>query len=170
MHLTFALATEDDARALAEVRSAAAAHLTARFGAGHWSAHVGERGVLFGMRQSHVWVARHGDVVAGTFRLSTRKPWAIDPSYFTLSAHPLYLTDMAVHPGLQHMGIGRRCLEEACRQALALAADTIRLDAYDANAGAGPFYAKCGFHEVARVSYKGNPLIYFERMLAREAQ
>ena len=31
-----------------------------------------------------------------------------------------------------------------------------------ADTGAGEFYRKCGFREVARVTYKGTPLIYYE--------
>jgi hypothetical protein len=55
------------------------------------------------------------------------------------------------------------------------AAQAIRLDAYDTSdargagdgtgAGAGGFYAKAGYREVARVKYKGNPLVYFEMLL-----
>lgn len=44
-------------------------------------------------------------------------------------------------------------------------ADAICLDAYDAAAGAGPFYAKCGFREVGRASYRGTPLVYYEMLL-----
>jgi hypothetical protein len=44
-------------------------------------------------------------------------------------------------------------------------ADAIRLDAFDAEAGAGCFYRKCGFREIARVTYKGAPLVYFELVL-----
>jgi hypothetical protein len=43
--------------------------------------------------------------------------------------------------------------------------DAIRLDAYDAEAGAGPFYARCGFREVGRVLYRSTPLVYYERLL-----
>ena len=39
------------------------------------------------------------------------------------------------------------------------------LDAYDGAAGAGRFYAKCGFLEVGRKTYRGVPLVYFELML-----
>jgi len=39
------------------------------------------------------------------------------------------------------------------------------LDAYDAQAGAGEFYRKCGFEEVGRVIYRGTPLIYFQLLL-----
>lgn len=58
-------------------------------------------------------------------------------------------------------------MKEAAVQAKAWPADAIRLDAFDAAAGAGPFYAKCGFREVARVTYRKDPLIYFELTLPR---
>lgn len=45
--------------------------------------------------------------------------------------------------------------------------EVIRLDALDASAGAGGFYAKCGFSEVARVRYRGCPLVYYERLEER---
>jgi hypothetical protein len=44
-------------------------------------------------------------------------------------------------------------------------ADAVRLDAYDAPAGAGGFYARCGYRERGRVTYRGVPLIYFEHVL-----
>ena len=56
-------------------------------------------------------------------------------------------------------------LDEAKEIARAWPGDAIRLDAYDAAAGAGEFYAKCGFREVGRATYRGTPLIYFELML-----
>lgn len=40
-----------------------------------------------------------------------------------------------------------------------------RLDAYDADAGAGSFYAKCGYQERERVIYRGTPLVYFELLI-----
>jgi len=121
--------------------------------------------VLNDLRISQVWLALRGRAAVATFRLSARKPWAIDASYFTRSTRPLYLTDMAVRPELQRQGIGRQCVEEIVAIARRWPADSIRLDAYDAPAGAGDFYARCGFREVGRVSYRGNPLVYFEMML-----
>ncbi|MGA9585123.1 MAG: GNAT family N-acetyltransferase [Terracidiphilus sp.] len=114
---------------------------------------------------SRILVARFEGRIGGTLRLATKKPWAIDTSYFTAATKPLYLTGMAVHPKLQHKGIGRRLLQEAESIACTWPADAIRLDAFDAPAGAGPFYAKCGFREVARVACKNDPLIYFELTL-----
>lgn len=162
---TIELATPADATAIAAVRIAAADDLTARHGYGHWSSLASERGVLASMKYSRVLVARCDGEIVATLRLATRKPWAIDASYFTPCVRPIYLTDMAVHPRHQRRGVGRRALEEARRMAREWPGDCLRLDAYDAAAGAGSFYEKCGFREVGRVEYRGTPLIYYELLL-----
>src|SRR5258708_26893986 len=115
LRLIFAVAEPDDVAALVELSRATASELTERFGRGHWSSETTERGVLFGMRQSQVWVARPraGYPIVGTFRLATKKPWAIDRAYFAKSRRPLYLTDMGVRPDLQQQGIAQRCLTKA---------------------------------------------------------
>ena len=74
---------------------------------------------------------------------------------------------MAVAPSIQGRGVGRRCLARATEAAVAWPADAIRLDAYDAEAGAGEFYLKCGFTEVGRASYRGVPLVYYEQLLSQ---
>ncbi|MGH9384473.1 MAG: GNAT family N-acetyltransferase [Vicinamibacterales bacterium] len=159
-----------DAPALAKLRTAVADRLTRDFGSGHWSSPVTEAAQARALERPGVFVARlHGRIVA-TLRLATKKPWAIDPAYFTNVPQPLYLTDMAVAPDFQRRGIGRACMEEATRLARQWPADAIRLDAYDASAGAGPFYAKCGLREMGRVVYRRNPLIYFELVLSRESR
>jgi GNAT superfamily N-acetyltransferase len=163
--LTFRRADAPDVAAVLELRTATARDLTRRFGRGHWSIEGSERGVLNDLRVSQVWLALRGRAAVATFRLSTRKPWAIDASYFTRITRPVYLTDMAVHPETQRRGIGRQCVDEVIALARRWPADVIRLDAYDAAAGAGDFYARCGFREVGRVSYRGNRLVYFEMML-----
>jgi len=152
--------------AVAAVRNAAADCLTSQYGHGHWSGHCSERGVAGDIRHGAVvHVALWGDDVVGTMTLGTRKPWAIDPKYFASSMHPLYLTNMAVAPDRQRRGVGRACLLEAARTAAAWPADAIRLDAFDAAAGAGMFYAKCGFREAGRATYRSVPLIYYELLL-----
>ena len=97
--------------------------------------------------------------------LATKKPWAIDVSYFTPVKRPVYLTGMAVSVGHRGQGLGRLAVEDALAVAKEWSADAIRLDAYDADAGAGPFYARCGFRERGRVVYKGDPLVYYEFLL-----
>lgn len=64
-------------------------------------------------------------------------------------------------------GLGRMALEDACAMAAAWPADAVRLDGFDANAGAGGFYARCGFTQRGRVVYRGDPLVYYERLLAQ---
>jgi GNAT superfamily N-acetyltransferase len=165
MRIKMELATADDAAAIAAVRVAVAGKLTAQYGKGPWSSISTEKGVLFDMRTSSVFVARRRGKLVGTLRLATKKPWAIDLSYFSACHRPLYLLAMAVAPDLQCRGIGRQCLEEAEKIARQWPADAIRLDAYDGPAGAGAFYGKCGYREVGRASYRGCPLVYFEMLL-----
>ena len=173
MKLAFAIATEFDAAALAELHSAVSEDLTRRYGRGMWSSATTENGVLNHLRKpkfSQIVIARSGGRIVATLRLATKKPWAIDTAYFTPAERPLYLTGMAVHPAMQGKGVGGLLLKEAEAVARAWPADAIRLDAFDSEAGAGPFYAKCGYREVARVKYKGNPLVYFELLLNRDGE
>lgn len=168
--LRFREATFDDAIRIATVRIAAARALTAQYGQGPWSSESTERGVLSGFRDATIVLAelpnaRGADEVVGTFRLSWRKPWALDKAYFTPVERPLYLTDMAVHPLHQRRGVGRALLVHAEEMARAFPADAVWLDAYDAEAGAGDFYARCGFHERGRKLYREAPLVYFEHLI-----
>jgi GNAT superfamily N-acetyltransferase len=163
--LRFGTAEDSDAAAIATLRSAVAERLTEEYGGGHWSGLATEAGVLRAVRTSRVLVAWQGSEIVATLRLATRKPWAIDATRYTQVARPLYLTDMAVDPRLQRLGIGRQLLAEAAAVARVWPADAIRLDSYDDPAGAGPFYEKCGYREVGRAAYRGTPLIYYELLL-----
>ena len=157
-------AEPSDAPALAALHTAAARNLTARHGTGPWTSKSSEKGVLFAMRMrnSVVFVARHDEEIIATLHLGKKKPWAIDSSYFAPCQKPLYLVSMAVAPAWQRRGVGRGCLKEVERIAKEWPADAIRLDAYDAKAGAGSFYARCGYTEVGRATYRDTPLIYYE--------
>ena len=159
------LATTDDAIALAALHNAVAMRLTDMHGEGPWSGVTTVKGVLYAMRISRVYVARERDQIVATFRLATKKPWAIDASYFAAAKRPLYLLGMAVLPARQRQGVGRQCLAEATGIAREWPADAIRLDAWDANAGAAGFYTRCGYTEVGRNTYRTTPLIYFELRL-----
>jgi GNAT superfamily N-acetyltransferase len=163
--LSLTLATPDDATALAALHTAVAKELTRLHGRGAWSTKTSEKGVLYAMRTSRVFVAREGADIVATLRLATKKPWAIDTRYFSPCPRPLYLLAMAVTPQRQRQGIGRKCLEDAVRLARDWPSDVLRLDAFDAAAGAGGFYARCGWSEVGRTSYRNTPLIYFELLL-----
>lgn len=163
--LKFRDATLDDVAVIAGLQNAAAGALTARFGAGHWSSLVTERGAVLAQRHARVRVGISGRRILTVVRLATKKPWAIDVSYFTAVKRPLYLTGFAVSVAHQGQGLGRLAMEDACNIARDWPADAIRLDAYDSPAGAGDFYLKCGFDERGRAVYRGDPLVYYERLL-----
>jgi GNAT superfamily N-acetyltransferase len=163
--LSFRDATLADVGAIAALQNAAAGALTARFGPGFWSSLSDERGAAQSLHHARVRVGRDGKRIVTVLRLATRKPWAIDVSYFTPVKRPLYLTGMAVSVAHQGQGLGRLALVDACAVAEAWPADAIRLDAFDAAAGAGEFYVHCGFTERGHVVYKGDPLVYYERLL-----
>ena len=164
--ITFRDATPDDVPIIAALQNAAAGALTARFGEGHWSSLVTERSAVLDQRHARVRVGRQGRRILTVVRLATKKPWAIDVSYFTPVKRPLYLTGLTVAVTRQGKGLGRLALADARAVATGWPADAIRLDAYDHDAGAGPFYVKCGFRERGRVVYKGDPLVYYELLLA----
>ena len=159
-------ATEDDAAEIAALHVATRQHLAQLHG-GRFS-HPTERSVRRGIATSRVLAARIGNNIVATLRLDTRKPWAIDLSYFTPVPVALYLHDMAVEPGRQRQGVGRALVEQAKIVARAWPSQAIRLDAYDAAFGAGEFYAKCGFVTVGRARYRRTPLIFYELVLVTE--
>ena len=154
-----------DASAIAALQNAVAVELTARHGIGHWSSVMTEKGVRASMRRASVFVVRDDREIAATLTLATRKPWAIDRKFFSPVERPVYLLSMAVDPARQRSGIGRACVREALDLVRDWPADAVCLDAYDASAGAGDFYRKCGFTEVGRAACRGTPLIYFERLV-----
>ena len=168
MQLRFRDAPLADVGVIAGLQNSAAGALTARFEEGHWSSLVTERGGALSLRHARVRVGRLGKRVVTVLRLAPKKPWAIDVAYFTPVRRPLYLTGMAVSVVHQGQGFGRLAVEDARAVAQVWPADAIRLDAYDAEAGAGRFYAKCGFEERGRVVYKGNPLRYYELLLKQQ--
>lgn len=163
--LKFRDATLDDAPAIAGLHNAAAGALTVRFGEGGWSSLVTERSAVLAQRHARVRVGREGRRILTVLRLATKKPWAIDTSYFTPVKRPLYVTGLSISVAHQGRGLGRLALEDARSIAAAWPSDAIRLDAFDHAAGAGPFYLRCGFRECGRVVYKGNPLVYYELLL-----
>jgi GNAT superfamily N-acetyltransferase len=163
MRLKLQTATAEDAEAIAALRNAVSDDLTFRHGKGPWTSHCTTAGVLFDLRNAMLFVALHRGEAVATLKLATKKPWAIDLSYFPKAKRPLYLTAMAVAPELQRQGLGRACLAEAVKIARRAKADAVFLDAYDHSAaGAGAFYTKCGCRETGRVTYRQVPLIYYE--------
>jgi GNAT superfamily N-acetyltransferase len=165
MKVTLKQATAVQAAAIAKLRIATNEKLTREFGRGPWTSTVTEKGILYAMRLGRVYIARDGRTIIAALQLTTKKPWAIDRSYFSKCERPLYLLAMAVEPDRQRHGIGRAMLEDVKRIVRAWPGDAIRLDAYDLPGGGGGFYAKCGYRETGRVTYRGAPLIYYELVL-----
>lgn len=168
--LSFAIATVEDVVELISLHHAVAEDLSRRFGQGPWSppATYNESPLRYDISRSkfiRILIASDSHGMAGSLRLQTKKPWSIDAARFSPAKLPLYLTSMAVHPRLQRKGVGRRLLQEAATLARAWPADAVRLDTFDADAGAEGFYAKCGFRKVARVTYRGVPHVDFELLL-----
>lgn len=165
MRIQLIRAAEADTAGIFELRMAVAHDLTSRFGMGHWSRVGTERSVASDISRAQLFIVRQRSKVIATLTLAAKKPWAIDVSYFTPCNKAAYLLGMAVSPKLQGCGVGRQCIEQAKILSAAWPADAIRLDAYDAEAGAGEFYRKCSFREMGRVVYRKVPLIYFEMLL-----
>jgi GNAT superfamily N-acetyltransferase len=151
------------------LRVAVADRLTKDFGHGHWSSQTNDAAVLRDLKAATVLVARDRGKIIATLTLQTKKPWSIDVTYFTPCKKVLYLINMAVHPRRQRRGIGSALMAEALRMARDLPAGAIRLDAYDADAGAGEFYRRCGYRQRGKKAYRGVPLVYFECMTGAES-
>jgi len=165
MHLKLQAANAGDIPELVAMRTRVNQEMVKRFGEGFWSGIPTESGERFLMTIAQVYLARYRARLIAALALSKRKPWSIDVRHFRASARPLYLRAMAVDPAHQRRGVGRQCIEQAVRIAKEAGFDVIRLDAFDCPAGAGEFYRKCGFIEVARVLYRGVPHIDFELVL-----
>src|SRR5689334_21972920 len=115
MKLTFAIATHANAPEIAAMRNSVSEHLTKQYGIGHWSSMTSERGVQLGITNtSKVLMALKGKEIVGVLTLAQKKPWAMDVVYFTpVKKRALYLTAMAVKPGLQKSGVGGQLIDEA---------------------------------------------------------
>lgn len=127
--LMFRKAGESDAAAVADLRTAAARDLTTRFGRGHWSSEPTQRGVMSGMRGAEIWVGKRAGVPVATFRVTTRKPWAIDPSTHTMLKRELEGSMSGADSGMLRVSriaewrCGTTNAMSARRQASRLAAD-----------------------------------------------
>lgn len=151
-----------DARAIAALRNAVAEHMAERFGPGQWSAPTSRAEVLRQIRASQVLVAWEAEHIVGTVRLATVNPRAMASAGFAPVQSALYVLGLAVAPDYQKMGIGRRLLDSAKEQARQRRADALWLDTVEGQAGAGPFYLRCGFRRVAAAVKGKVPLVHYE--------
>jgi predicted N-acetyltransferase YhbS len=163
--LSFRLATEADIEALLKLQLAIDADQAERFGGDRYTTTISDKSVARSLKASRTLVAMRRGQIVGTVRMETKKPWAIDLSYFTPVSQAVYLHNVDVHPELQRSGIGRQLLDRTKTMAKDWPVDAIRLDAYDGASGAAPFYKKCGFKKLGHTVYRGVPIVYFELVL-----
>jgi GNAT superfamily N-acetyltransferase len=160
--ISISVATMKDARALVALRTSVAEDMTRKFGEGHWSARPTRADVVRQLRASQVLVARAGEELVGTVRLVRVLPGVVDSSAFTPVEKSCYVLGLAVAPERRQAGIGRQLMDAAKQMARSRGVQALWLDAYQHEAGAGPFYIKCGFRRVGRTEFRDTPLEYFE--------
>ena len=155
-----------DVRGVREILAAAANDLTTRFGVAHWSAIPSMEALRKYADQGDLYVVEAEADAIGTLRLTDRKIGFYRSEWF---ANPkdnaAYLLDMAIDPRHQRRGIGRRSMRLAEELARAKGSRAIRLDAYAGPAGAGRFYAKCGYRLVHAGEFNGVALEYYETLI-----
>ena len=168
--LSFDFAGQEDVPALLAFRLRVDNEQAHRFGKARWSTTINESSVARGLKTGRVLMAHQDGELIGAVRMETRKPWAIDLSYFTPACRAVYLHDVIVEPRLQRRGIGRALIEEVKSVARQWPVDAVRADAFDGASGAGPFYGKCGFRNVGSKVYRGVPLVYYELQLTQSSR
>ncbi len=164
--VSISVAKRSEIGALAALRIAVAERMTQEFGEGHWSSRPSRAEVLRQLRASRVLVARRDAAIVGTVRLVQALPGVIDTRAFTPVASAFYVLGLAVAPECRGAGIGRRLMDAAKETARSRGAQALWLDAYEHPAGAGAFYAKCGFRMVGRTKLQDLPLLWFEWLVA----
>jgi GNAT superfamily N-acetyltransferase len=133
------------------------------FGPGHWSRASSLRAWKGHIGLKDVYLAEQGGRAVAVFKLRAKKPhWVPKKRFAEPDARCLWLTDFYVDPDHLRRGIGRACMEEVRRIAAKAGCRWVRFDAYDAAAGAGAFYEKCGCVMVDRTALRGVKLLIFE--------
>jgi len=176
MKITIGEATQDDVPEILSLRLAVGARMQERYGDDRWAPPITEGSVrrLFkgprirksdGETLIKIIVGRSRGEIVALSRMQTMKPWGFDPKYFDCGAKAVYLGDVEVSPKYQGQGFGSQLMAAVIEHARVWPVDAVRTSAYDGAAGAGPFYAKCGFREVGRVTYRKVPMVYFEMMI-----
>lgn len=165
VEITFRMANKSDARAVRAVRLAAAEDLVQRFGPGHWST-VSALPTVKRQADAGLVLIAESNAIVGTGTISSQKIPFYRKEWFRWPEDAaMYLTNMAVHPDHQRNGTGSQIMREIERRAVAEGLLAVRFDAYDAAAGAGRFYEKCGYRCVHRGDVNGVALEYFEKVL-----
>ena len=146
------------------IRRACARDLGVRFGPGHWATCTSLQHLQKEAERKDLFVVYHHREIVATFALTDEPPEFFDVRNFQHPDDPaLYLSSMAVTPTLQCHGIGRWCMQQIDAITIAGGCLSIRFDAYDSPAGAGPFYEHCGYQPRGQIVFNRVPLILFEK-------
>jgi ribosomal protein S18 acetylase RimI-like enzyme len=119
-----------------------------------------KRGTLFGIRGEDRII---GAVVVD--RRQSGKYSGLDWS--DKHGDPACIHRLAVHPGCQRQGIGKKLLQFAENEARGEGRTSIRLDVYTGNPGAVEMYRRAGYADVAAIRYpmRGTPFLCMEKQL-----
>jgi GNAT superfamily N-acetyltransferase len=140
--------------------------LVARFGEGHWAVVLSLSGTRERAKLGELYLIEDSGLAVATFILNRRRPgWYHDSWFADPGAKSGYLTHLAVRPESQRQGIGRYALAEAERWCRTADLAALRFDAYQGPAGAGPFYAKCGYTLRHSNKFRGVELHYYEKVV-----
>ncbi len=104
MRLILQPAHARDVPELVVFRTAVNLHLAHQHGEGFWLARSTEKGALAGMKRGRVFIGRWRGKIIASLTLSTRKPWAIDATYF----HPSESRSVSDGHGGRSAASGRR--------------------------------------------------------------
>ena len=149
----------------------AAVDLVARHGKGPWENFTPIDTLEHMAATRFVGGVFDGAEVVAAFSLRWTAPAWYDLSLFRYPEDPAaYLFDFAVTPARQGQGIGRWCMQQIDALAIAHGCDSLRFDAYDAPAGAGPFYRKLGYHLRGHMVFNRVPLLVFEKTFRSQSR
>lgn len=172
MIVSFELARETHAQAIAAMRIASGAKLAHDLGPGKWSGTtrlpaVRER--IRGadpqnLRAQTIYVCCRDGEALGSVVVSTFLPSFLKGKLWRQpKASALGVFNLVVHPAHQRQGLGRLLMAGVEELAGSHGIPFIRLDAFEASPGATAFYRALGYDERATVTLRTTRLVLFEK-------
>lgn len=160
------LAAPGEIAGIYKLSVAAASDLVDKYGQGRWRVAAARKTLKRNQQSDSLFVIVKDAVIVGTFCFTTKKAGFYRRGWFAFPDDPAgYLLNMAIAPQHQRQGIGREVMNHIDQLARSMKLLAVRFDAYEANAGAGGFYRKCGYQlvHVGKVGDVG--LEYYEKVL-----
>jgi ribosomal protein S18 acetylase RimI-like enzyme len=170
--VTFELATLEHAKAIQQMRSESATHLTETLGIGHWTGFSRLPGIRERIKladpetlsRSTIYVACLNGQVAASVVVSTFPPGFWKRSYWREPKAPgLGVFNLVVFPSLQRRGLGRFAMEAVEELARNHGLRYVRLDAYETNPISNAFYQGIGYDLRATINLRGCGLVLYEK-------